>query len=166
MSMADFVVTDFPDIRARARELALPEVDALALLPEGIEHPETRKIIINGESATLRKLLSEAGLRVQVVGQAERSGIAIRKSADLVLPVLFVGASLWSQNPVAVQIALGVISSYVADALKSVRPSGRVKLSVAIESTGKRRIRLLTYEGPASGIDKLISTIEKIAHEE
>jgi hypothetical protein len=164
--MADLVVTDYPDIRARARELALSEVEALALLPEGIEHPEARRLIVNGESATLRKLLLEAGLHVQVLGQAESSTIAVRKSADLLLPVLFVGASLWSQNPVAVQLAMNVISSYVTDALKTMRPVGRVRFSVAVETTGKRTTKLLTYEGPPDGIDKLTSAIERIAHEE
>jgi hypothetical protein len=35
--MTDLVkVTDCPDIRARARELGLPEVEALAFLPDGL----------------------------------------------------------------------------------------------------------------------------------
>src|SRR5215203_2651927 len=126
--MTDIVVTDFPDVRQRARELGLPEVDALALLPDGLERPGLGPVVNNGEAATLRKLFAEAGLHVQVVSPVEHSTVAVRKSADLVLPVLFVGTSIWSQNPLAVQLAMDVISSYVTDALRGLRASGTAKL--------------------------------------
>jgi hypothetical protein len=148
----------------RARELGVPDVGSLALLPESIEVDEIRRLIINPEAATLRKLLLEAGLSVHVFGQSDRTTIAVRKSADLVLPVLFVGASIWSQNPLAVQIAIDIIGSYVTDALKGIRPSARIKFSVAVESTGDRTTKLITYEGPADGIDKLARAIEGIAN--
>ncbi len=166
MSMTDLIVADWPDIHMRVQELGLPELEALAFLPEGIEQTATREVVVNGESATLRKLFLEAGIPVQVLSPDERHETTVRKSADLVLPVLFVGASLWSQNPMAVQLALNVIASYVTDALKSMRPSGRVKLSIAVEATRARTTKLVTYEGPADGIEKLTRAIDRIAREE
>jgi hypothetical protein len=61
---------------------------------------------------------------------------------------------------------MNVISSYVFDALKGLRASGTVKLSVAVESKGKRTMKLLTYEGPADGLEKVTGMIERIANEQ
>lgn len=164
--MAEIVVTEFLDVRECARAHGLSNVDAFAILPIGFEDGLSRELIIDQEATTIRKLLLQAGLGVQVLGTAEHKRTSVRKSADLVLPILFVGASVWSQNPVAVQLAMDVISSYVTDYLKGLAPSKSVKLSIAVESTRKKTTKLLTYEGPPEGIGTLASVIKKVANEQ
>ena len=161
--MSDITVSSFPDVRERARELGLPQVDGLALLPINFEHSSPDGLVVDQEATTLRKVLQQGGVEVQVVGAGDRPLTSVSKSADWVLPTVFVGAGLWSQNPIAVQMAFDVISSYVTDALRGTRAGQTVKLSVAVEKTSERTTKLLTYEGPANGLSSIPAAVKELA---
>jgi hypothetical protein len=154
------------DVRGRALELTLPEVADLAILPLGYERAAAVSgLTIDQEATTLRKLLAEAAIEVQVLGAPCGIPTTIRKSADWVAPILFVGANLWAQNPVAVQIAIDVISSYILDSLKGAMPNRNVRLSFAVESRKKPITKLLTYDGPVEGLKDLQDAIRRLADE-
>jgi hypothetical protein len=163
--MSEISVTEFIDVRERARALALPDVDDLALLPLGFLDAPPSGPTIHQEATTIRKLLREADVAIQVLGEAPDSQTTILKSADWIAPIVFVSAGLWSQNALAVQVAIDVIGSYATDMFKGVLPTKPVKLSIAVESTKGRSTKLLTYEGPAEGLGTIADAIERIANE-
>lgn len=69
---------------------------------------------------------------------------------------------LLSQNSQATQIALGVLTSYVYDILKSSSLEGSVKLAIVIEETKSKKCRLVRYEGPPSGVKHLAEVLGEI----
>ena len=152
-------VSDSGDLCSRLGHLGLSIPDGLELviLPRGADTATTIAALMHeSEAATLRKLLAAAGLRVhQVEPSASRLPVAVQKSVDWIAPTLFVTSMLLTQNSSAVQIALGVIESYISDYLKGIFPSGRVQLSFVVETSRSKTTKRLVYQGPVSGIREL-----------
>jgi hypothetical protein len=138
----------------------------LSLLPTGFADADERGALRHEEDAsTLRKLFAEAGVTAHLASRVTPLPVSVKKSAEWVAPVLFVGASLWSQNPVGVQIAVEVIATFVSERLRGTSGKGEVKLSIAVERTRRRETRLLTYEGPIDGLKQLPEAIKRLADE-
>lgn len=149
-------ITDFVNVRTRALELGLPTVAELSILPRGFENaPDVSGLIRESDSSTLRKLFAEAGLEVQELQPAKKLPSSVKKSADWIAPTLFVGSMLVTQNQVALQLALDVVSAYIVDFVKEKLPTGRVKFSVVVETSKSKKFKQLTYEGPPSGLKDL-----------
>lgn len=162
--MPDISSRTFVDVRERARDLALGDVEDLAILP--VRFGESSQTpTIDQESTTLRKLLREAGVNPQVLGESAGAETSILKSADWIAPTLFVGAGIWSQNPLAVDVAVNVMGAYATDLLKRTKTSSTVKLSVAVESKKGKQTKLLTYEGPVDGLIAIVDAVRRVADE-
>jgi hypothetical protein len=146
-------VTDYADVEARAAELGLCQPDPFAILPRGFEAGAPEALVHESEAATIRKVLKENGLDVQLLAPpTERLPSVVQRSADWIAPTILVGSMLWTQNPMAVSVALGVLDSYISDFFKGKRASGTVKLSFVVERSRQRTYAHVTYEGPTSGL--------------
>ena len=84
---------------------------------------------------------------------------------EWVAPTLFISASLWSQNPMAVSIALNVISNYITEFFKGSAGTKSVKLEIIVERKTNYSCKKLKYQGDVSGVLDLAKTIEGIASE-
>ncbi len=157
-------VTDCVDVRKQVEKHALHLTSELALLPRGFEATTAgAELAHEADAATVRKLLKAAGLDVQQLQpQGRRLPSVVQHSADWIAPTLFVGSMLLSQNPYAVQIALGVINSYVSDVLKGRTFPGSVKLAIIIEETKSKKCRRVDYEGPPSGLKDLAEVLNEL----
>ena len=63
------------------------------------------------------------------------------------MPALFVGYSLWSQNPTALNLALNVAANYITDFFKGIGGAKKVKLEIIVEKTKGKEFRKLSFEG-------------------
>ena len=80
-------------------------------------------------------------------------------------PIIFISASYYSQNPDAVNIALGLISSYLKDFFKGIPGNKKVKLSIVKEETKGKKYQRIDYEGDVSGLSELGDIIKSTKNE-
>jgi hypothetical protein len=160
-------IATYIDVRQRAVELDLGPVTDFAILPRGFEAGSPDGALADeADATTIRKLLNEAGLSVQQLRRSDRAlPSVVQRSADWIAPTLFVGSMFLSQNPHAIQLALGVMDSYISDFLKGRSSRGTVKLTIVVEKTKSREYRRVDYEGPPSGVKNLADVVRSV-HDE
>lgn len=159
-------ITSFVDVRSRARELGLPTVAEVSMLPAGFETAARGAELTRvSEAATLKKLFKQAGLEVQELQPADKLPTSVQKSAEWIAPILFVGSMLYTQNKAAIDIALGVISNYAYDFLKGRLSGGKVKISFVVERSKSKEFKKFTYEGPVSGLSAIAPELRKLQDE-
>jgi len=161
--------SEYVDVFKRLGELGLsiPDTKGLVILPRGFESVgSAAELAEESDSSTLRKLLVEAGVATHLTKyEGQNLPVSVRRSAEWVAPTLFVGPLLLSQNPYAIEVALGVMESYIADYLRGLWPSKEVKLSFVIETSRSKKCKKLTYRGPVSGIKELTQLIRDLSDE-
>jgi hypothetical protein len=160
-------ITTYLDVRQRALELNVGPVTDFAILPRGFGADSLGGALADeADAATIRKLLKEAGLSVQQLRRSDRAlPSVIQRSADWIAPTLFVGSMFLSQNPLAIQLALGVIESYISDFLKGRLSHGKVNLTIVVEKSRPKEYCRVDYEGPPSGLKDLSDVVRRV-HDE
>ena len=158
-------VSAYPDVLARARALGCAVPTELAVLPRNFDVAETlADLEYDNLAADIRKLLRQAGVReTPVENPGQDFPVLDLKSFEFVAPVIFVGASLMSNNPNMVAVATGVIGNYATDFFKGLPGIGKTTLNIVLQKpdgTCKR----VTYEGPVSGITDLPDVLRGIFH--
>lgn len=156
-------VTDYVDVPAKIGELGCVMPDSgLTLLPLNFDAAASISDLRHAsETSTIRKLMQQEKLPLQdIVERGQRPPYIKNKSSDLVLPTLFLSAAFISQNPALVSIALNVISNYVYDRFRSMKPGRTVKCEIVVEDrTGK--YRRIAYEGTEEGLAVLPQSIRE-----
>jgi hypothetical protein len=77
-----------------------------------------------------------------------------------------VSASLLSQNPHVISVALGVVSNYLTDWFKGIPGSKKVRLDVVVEQTEGQTYKRIHYEGDPEGLNELARIVREVnAHE-
>ncbi len=162
-------VSDYVNVHERLEKLRLsnPAPNDLVILPRGFETADSAADLAQeSDASTLRKLFNEAGVAThQVKHQEQHFPAAVRQSAEWIAPTLFVGPLLLSQNPYAIQIALGVMESYIADYLRGLWPGKEIELSFVIEASKSKKCKKLTYRGPVSGIKEIAQHLRDLSDE-
>lgn len=154
------------DVRARAREMGLPDVEDLAMLPGGLDQAaEPIGLYHESEAATLRKFFAEQGLLMQELASSRELEIDVKKSADWIAPVIFVGSAIWSENEHVVSLAVDLLSSYISEFIAGVRPKIPVKLTFIVERTKQRDFKQVTFEGTVEGMKELRTILRQVADE-
>ncbi len=155
---------EYIDVRGKASALGLALASELVILPRHFESATSAEELVHeADAATVRKLLLQAGLHAQQLEPPEvRLPSIVEKSSDWIGPTLFVGSMLVSQNPYAIQVALGVLDSYVADLLKGRLFEGKTKLTFVVEKSKAKTCRLMIYEGPPSGLKDLEPLVRQL----
>jgi hypothetical protein len=141
--------SDYCNVQERATSLGFNVPTDLALLPRNFDSAITKTDLLNESSAsTVRKLLRQAGLKETPLEKTGERLSEISESAfQLIMPTLFVGYSLWSQNPTAVNLALNVAANYITDFFKGIKGTKKVKLEIIVERTKGKEFRKLSFEG-------------------
>ena len=113
-------VTDYLDIQMRLSEFGLPNATGLTLLPTNLASaPNAEDLLQASEAATVRSLFRSAGLGfTELPDRTHGIRYIQNNAADWVGPTIFVAGSLWSQNPLAISVALSVVSNYLTDLFK------------------------------------------------
>jgi len=155
-------VSDYSDVEERARLLGCRVPSEIAILPTNFMNATVQRELMHASSAmTVRVLLREAGLEETRI---EPAGVKFpsehEKAADWIGPTIFCSALLLSQNPQAVQIALGIIADYLADLFRGTLGRAKSTLCVVVKSPkGYRRIH---YEGGHKGLSEVRETVREV----
>ncbi len=139
----------YPDVHATATALGCQDPDKFALLPRGFESAKSKSDLLHeGNADTVRKLLRNANLvESPLEATGERFPSIQENDFTWVGPTLFISASLLSDNPNVVSVALNVLSNYLTDFFKGVTGSRRVTFDVVVERTKTKRSVRVHYDG-------------------
>lgn len=162
---------EYPDVQQRAAELKVNAPTGLALLPRNFADAVSADDLIHESTApTVRVLWKEAGVdETQLEPDGVRIPTVSENAFEWLGPTIFIGAAIWSENPQAVTIALGVISNYLTEWFKGIPGDKRVRMSAVVEKTkskGKSKTYVkVEYEGPPEQVADLADMIKEAADE-
>jgi hypothetical protein len=157
-------ITDYVDISRRAADLGCHDPQGMALLPVNFESAASVADLLQAsEAATIRKLFVAEGLPVEdITDRNQRPPYVKNKQFEWVAPILFVSASLYSQNPTLVSLALNVLANYATEFLKGIGGAHEVKLNIVVGS--KNRVhKKIEYQGPVEGLRDLAKIVDEVS---
>jgi hypothetical protein len=159
-------VTDYIDVRMKAAELGCRYPQGIALLPINFDSAASvAELRQASEAATLRKLFVAEGLPVEdIVDRDRRPPYVKNKGFEWVAPVVFVSASLYSQNPALVSVALGVVANYATEFFKGLGADHEVKLDIVVGKKGGA-YKKVAYKGPVDGLKDLAEVVREVSHD-
>jgi hypothetical protein len=136
----------------------------LALLPRNFETAKSRDELIHDASGlSLRaawRSENVAETRLEPDGEIWPAGQ--HDAAEWIGPIIFVSGSLLSENPNAINVALGVLANYLTDFFRGPpRAQRQAQLSVVVE-TEAGETRRIDYKGPADGISELPDVVKEL----
>jgi hypothetical protein len=154
-------IRPFIDVKARAAELGCVTPLGLALLPRNFDTATRRDELVHEASGlSVRAAWRADGVEeTRLEPEGEHWPAAQEDAAEWIGPVIFVGAALLSNDPYAVNVALGVVANYVADLFRGVPRERRIaRLSIVVE-TKAGATRRVDYSGPPEGIADVADVI-------
>lgn len=156
--------SEYIDVKAQALKLGCNVPAELALLPINFDTAENKGELVHEDAVlTIRKLWRQAGItETKLEKEGEKFPYEQRKSFEWVTPIIFVSASLLSQNPDLVSVALNVISTYLTDYFKGIVGDKTVKFDIIIEQNKQNKSERIHYEGSLEGLDGLTQVIKEI----
>ena len=158
-------ITEYVNVVTKMADLGcLYPQRGLALLPVNFESaPSIADLLQASETATIKKLFLAEGLPVDdIVDRSQRPPYIKNKQYEWV-PTLFVTASLYSQNPAVVSVALGVLANYATDFFKGTSGAREVKLDIVLEKKKNETYLRVSYRGPIAGMSELPDAIREFA---
>jgi hypothetical protein len=161
------VISNYVDVHQRAQELGLDLASDFAILPRAFgENAQVSHLAHESEAATLRKLLKAEGIDIQQIEPCDgRIPSVVQRSADWLAPTIFIGSTLFTQNPYAIQVALNILASLVYDCLKGRLLASEMKLTFVVEQSKSKKCCRVDYEGPADALNELADLLREV-HDE
>lgn len=162
------IISDFDSVSERAAALGYSYPDGgIAILPINFENASSvDELRQTAESSTVKTLFRNANVPyVEVFKNEKRLPYVHNNAFEWVVPTLFVSASLLSQNPSAISIALSVIANYATDFFKGMSKEASVKLDVVIETTKTKKCKRISYEGTPEGLRALADVIRESSND-
>lgn len=155
--------SDYISVPDQAKRLGCNVPTRLAILPRGFETAKNRSDLLHESSvSTLRKLWKEARLEEDLLEpHGERLWYITEKAYDLLLPTLFVGSALLSQNSYVLSVALGVIANYVTEHFRGSPGNKDVKLSIVVQ-TAQGLYKKVDYQGPGQDLPRLHDIVREV----
>jgi hypothetical protein len=157
-------VSDYINVGERLRELNCTVPSSIAILPGNFENAKSKTDFIHEETTpTVRSLWRQSGVTETPIEEpGERFPLRDEKQFEWLVQIIFISASLLSQNPHLVDIALDVISNYLTDWFRGIaQENRRAKLVIVVETRGGKCKRI-EYEGPPDGMKDLPDIIEGV----
>jgi hypothetical protein len=163
-----FTISDYCDVPAKAQALGLNVPDGLALLPRNfVDATSINELLHESAVQTVRILFRQNEIPET---RLERKGQKIpcikENEFALILPALFVGGLLLTQNLHLLSIALNVIANYATDFFKGIPRRKKVVLDVIVEDKTGRRSKKIHYEGEAEGLKEIAIIAGKVFTDE
>jgi hypothetical protein len=159
-------VAEYVDVAGRAAALGCRMPTGIAMMPDNFGTATNRsELLVQGEASTLKTLLRNDGIAVSdFLPDGERHVFIHNKSHDW-QALLFVAASLWTNDPNVVPVALGVISNYLTEFFRGSPSHSKIKLGVVVEKTPGRTYKEITYEGDLAGLAALEEAVKRVCDE-
>lgn len=166
-SIMPHTINDYCDVPARSRELNLNEPTGIALLPRNfIDAGANGDLLHEASVQTIRSLFRQNNIvETRIEKHAHKIPVILENDSSLILPILFVSASIYSQNPQLVTIALNIMSNYATDFFKGIRGRKTVKLNVVVQNRNGNSKRI-SYEGGQEGLKEIAVIAGKVFRNE
>lgn len=167
-------VTEYIDVQKRATELDCNIPTGLAILPRNFETAESKEELFHEDSTiTIRTLWRQNKIaETRLEGEGRKFPSIQEKYFEWIGPTIFIGASLYTQNPTLVNIALNVLSNYVTDFFKGHLGDHSVSVNLVFEKVSKhgddeeRSYKLVNLKGTVDDLNKLdMESIKKLVEE-
>ncbi len=141
--------------------------DNILILPINYESINSEsEIRFQSEAATVKTLFRQRKIPHSMFSWKALPTRYVQNNAfEWIGPALFISAGIFSQNELAINTALGVLASYIADYFKGRSGNNVAKLTIVVEQTKKKQCKKINYEGDAEGIKNLGEIIKSIANE-
>lgn len=156
-------ITDYIDVGKKMADLGCRYPEQMALLPINFEAARSiAEFLQASEAATIKKLLLAKKLPLNdILDRNQRSPYLKNKSHEWAAPILFVSASLFSQNPALVSLALNVVGNYATDFFKGTLGIHEVTLNIVVAKKDKT-FKKISYRGPTDGLKDLAKIIKEV----
>lgn len=156
-------ITDYVEVSKKMADLGCRYPERMALLPINFESAMSiSEFLQASEAATIKKLLLAESLPLDdIVDRSQRPPYVKNKSGDWVAPIVFVSASMYSQNQALVSLALNVLGNYATDFFKGSPRVHDVTLKIVVEKKNKT-CKKITYQGPIDGLKDLAEVIREV----
>jgi hypothetical protein len=159
------IQSDYIDARERFLELGLASPTGITLLPRNFtEAASPDEFIYEKSTTTVRTLWRQNGVtetRLEADTGPTRE-IVEQGFTELVLPTIFVAGGLLSQNPVAVGVAINILSDYATHFFRGIPSPKRVKLSIVVETDKERQYKELNFEGSPEHLKDLVPIVREV----
>jgi hypothetical protein len=154
---------DYCIVADRTTALGLIYPRGLAILPRNFSSAiDLSEVLHEDSTASIRILFRERGVpETPIENPGQKFPCIQENAADLILPTIFVTASLYSENPNLVSLALNILSSYAVDFFKGLRRNRNVDLSVVVERDKAKISKRLKYKGDVSGLKDLEAAVRE-----
>lgn len=161
---SDFItIHEHESVRVRAEALGCNKPDGLVILPRNFTTAAHRDELAHEDSVVvIRKLWRRAGIPASTLErEGERFGRIHEQASTWIAPTIFVVASMWTENPHLVSVALSVVGNYATDFFKGITGPNRVRTEVVVERPDGSCKRV-NYDGPAEGLSDLAKVAEVV----
>jgi len=139
---------------------------SLIILPVKPEHEmdQSKYVVYASTVTSVMKLLKANDIPIRLAVEGGREvAYQENRSFDWFAPTILITASLLSQNPQLVSIAINLISSYIYEIFKGKSADPSTRCTFAYIGKGKKK--KVHYEGPVSGLSKIPDIIKEIDRE-
>jgi len=157
-------VIEFIDIEARCQALGCNVPTGFAILPRNFESAASKSDLIHEDTTpTVRALFAEKGIvETRIEQDGEKLPYFEENSYEWIGPIIFVGATVFSQNPNLITVGLGVVSNYLTDYFKGRIGEKNAKISLVIPQPNSKKYTRINYDGPVDGIKDLEKLIKEV----
>jgi len=160
-------IQNYPSVHEIALKLGVNPPAGLAFLPRNYELAgDAEELLHDGAVSTIRKLFRLREIpEDRLEGEGQKLLQVEEKNSTLVLPTLFVGAMIISQDPNLLTIALSVIANYATDFFKT-EDNGIVRFNLVQEKRPGGECIRIKYEGSSTGLSKVEAIVREVLNRE
>lgn len=161
-------VEEYFNVRKRARELNCSVPESIAILPRNFENARSKEDLVHEETTpTIRILWRENNvIETPLEKEGEKIPFVSEKFLEWAGPLIFFASTVIIQNPVLIDVSIGVISNYLTDFFKGmVKEEKKVKLSVVVE-TKSGSYKKVNFEGHPEGLKELPKIVRSLHDEQ
>lgn len=161
-------VQDNSGLKSRLEEFGLLSSSQLVLLPRNFETAASPSdFIYESQTINVQKYLKANGVECVKLPSSER--VLVQKDISMLLPAIFIGAGLVSENTNYFSVALNVLSNYVGDFFKTL--SGRLPAEQAVKTKVKfdcyvarpdGEIKRVSFDGPPEAFHEIKDLVHDI----
>lgn len=158
-------ITDFINLDKKLSDLHLSITNDFCILPENIEDANSAdEFVFTDTTVQVKKYLRKNGVDIAVIKNGENI-YRQRRSVDFYAPLLFIGYTVFSDNPTIASMGLNVLSNYITDFFKGSFLDKKVKIEIIVEVQPKKKYKSIKYEGSVEGLSGLSDVIKSLSNE-
>lgn len=150
-------ITDYIDVRSKLIDNGWSLQDDFALIPSNLSSDS--EYYYENSAKTVKTLFRNNNIEFSSI---EDSKIGYRQlnAFEWIGPTLFIGFTVWSQNPNLISISCGIISNYLTDFFKGIAGKKSVKMEIVIEVEKNKKYKKISFEGPPESLKDLPEIIK------